>query len=167
MELADREILDRAIALRKEGKHPEARSLLLELAGRCPDGCVQYQAAWVHDAMGHEEAAVPFYQRAIESGELDGEELEGAMIGLGSTYRCLGRYSEAVHLLEPAVRMFPQSRALQVFLAMVYHNVGRYEESAEVLLRNLAETTSDPGILRYRRAILHYAPCLREVWDQG
>lgn len=167
MEVADRETLERAIALRKEGQHPEARTLLVELASRCPDGVVQYHAAWVHDAMGLEEAAVPFYQKAIEGGELDGEDLEGAMIGLGSTYRCLGRYSEAIRLLEPAVRMYPQSRALQVFLSMAYHNVGRHDEAAEIMLRNLAETSTDPGIARYRRAILHYAPCLREVWDQG
>lgn len=167
MEVADRETLERAIALRTQGEHAQARTLLVELAARCPEGLVQYHAAWVHDAMGLEEAAIPFYRRAIESGELDGPDLEGAMIGLGSTYRCLGRYSEAVQLLEPAVRMFPDSRALQVFLAMVYHNLGRHDESAEILLRNLAETTNDGGILKYRRAILHYAPCLREVWDQG
>ena len=86
------EDLTRAIRLRKEGRAEEARVILLELAAERPDDPqVQYQCAWVHDSLGREREAVPFYERAIAGG-LSGRDLEGAFVGLGSTYRSLGEY---------------------------------------------------------------------------
>lgn len=160
-------IRERAQALREEGRGEEARELLVDLAGRCPDAGVQLQAARVHDALGRGAEALPYYQRAIESGCLDGEELESALIGLGSAYRSLGRDGDAVRLLERAMRMLPRSRVLEVLLAAVYLDAGRHDEAAEILLRQLVETTSDAGIQRHLGAILQHGPSLREAWDQG
>ncbi len=82
--------LERAVYLRENGRAGEARELLLKLVAEKPDEPqVNYQCAWVHDLLGREHEAVPFYERAIEEG-LTGEDLEGAMLGLGSTYRALG-----------------------------------------------------------------------------
>ena len=82
--------LQRAIHLREAGHAEEARKILLDLVAAAPnDPQVNYQTAWVHDNLGLEREAVPFYAQAIEQG-LSGADLEGALLGLGSTYRALG-----------------------------------------------------------------------------
>jgi tetratricopeptide (TPR) repeat protein len=158
------EDLTRAIRLRKEGRAEEARTLLLELAAERPDDPqVQYQCAWVHDSLGREREAVPFYERAIAGG-LSGRDLEGAFVGLGSTYRSLGEYRRAVETLREGVARFPESRAMEVFLAMALYNVGEHREATESLLRTLSETSADRGISAYKEAILFYAGRLDETW---
>ena len=51
---------------------------------------VQYQAGWVHDYLGLEAEAAPFYERAVALG-LAEPDLEGLVLSLGSTYRNVGR----------------------------------------------------------------------------
>ena len=160
-----RDELERAIYLRENGRAEEARELLLELLAEKPDDPqINYQCAWVHDSLGREREAVPFYERAIEEG-LTGEDLEGAMLGLGSTYRTLGECQRAVEALRSGTTQFPNNRAMQVFLAMALYNTGECREAVELLLRNLAETTGDEGISAYNRAILFYAGRLDETWE--
>ena len=156
--------LERAVYLRENGRAGEARELLLKLAAERPDDPqVNYQCAWVHDLLGREHEAVPFYERAIEEG-LTGGDLEGAMLGLGSTYRTLGEYQRAVEALRSGTTRFPSNRAMQVFLAMAWYNTGECREAVELLLQNLAETTADEGISAHSRAILFYAGRLDETW---
>ena len=160
-----RDDLARAIHLRKEGRAEEARTILLQLVAERPDDSqAQYQCAWVHDSLGREREAVPFYERAIVGG-LSGKELEGAFVGLGSTYRSLGEYRKAVEVLGEGVARFPQSHVMRVFLAMALYNVGEHREATELLLRALAETSADPEISAYKEAILFYAGRLDETWD--
>jgi hypothetical protein len=102
-------------------------------------------------------------KRTVEEG-LTGEDLEGAMLGLGSTYRALGEYGRAVETLRGGTTRSPNSRAMHVFLAMALYNTGECREAVELLLRNLAETTGDEGISAYNRAILFYAGRLDETW---
>ncbi len=159
-----RDELERAVYLRENGRAEEARELLLKLVAEKPDDPqINYQCAWVHDLLGREQEAVPFYERAIEEG-LAGEDLEGAMLGLGSTFRALGDYQRAVETLRSGTTRFPNNRAMQVFLAMALYNAGECREAVELLLRNLAETTSDEGISAYNRAILFYAGRLDDTW---
>ena len=159
-----RDELESAIYLRENGRAEEARELLLELLAEKPDDPqINYQCAWVHDSLGREREAVPFYERAIEEG-LTGEDLEGAMLGLGSTYRTLGEYQRAVEALRSGTTQFPNNRAMQVFLAIALYNTGECREAVELLLRNLAETTGDEGISAYNRALLFYAGRLDETW---
>ena len=154
-----------AVRLRENGHLEEARALLLSLVEGSPDNpAVLYQCAWVHDKMGLERDAVPFYEAAIEKG-LDGADLHGALLGLGSTYRCLGEYAKAETTLRRGCAAFPESRANEVFLAMALHNLERHDEAMEVLLRNLAETSTDESIARYGRAIAYYAGRLNERSD--
>ncbi len=156
--------LERAVYLRENGRAGEARELLLKLAAERPDDPqVNYQCAWVHNLLGREHEAVPFYERAIEEG-LTGGDLEGAMLGLGSTYRALGVYQRAVEALRSGTTRFPDNRAMQVFLAMALYNAGECREAVELLLQNLAETTGDEGISAYKRVILLYAGRLDETW---
>jgi tetratricopeptide (TPR) repeat protein len=156
--------LEQAIRLREEGQVEEARQILLELLRERPaDPAVLYQCAWAHDRLGLEREAVPYYERAIACG-LAGEPLEGALLGLGSTYRCLGEYDKAVEVLRRGCAAFPASRALEVFLAMALYNLGAVGAAMEIALRNLAHTSADESITRYRRAIEFYADKLDQTW---
>src|SRR4051812_11559216 len=77
--------------LRDAGMFDASRALALALLAEHPDDtALNLQAAWTHDTMVWEVEAVPFYERAITAG-LDGEDLRGALLGLGSTYRVIGR----------------------------------------------------------------------------
>jgi tetratricopeptide (TPR) repeat protein len=83
-----------AIKLRESERHEEARQLLLDLRSKFPeDAQVNYQCAWVHDLLGLEREAIPFYEKAIETG-LSGDDLKSALLGMGSTYRCTGEYQK-------------------------------------------------------------------------
>lgn len=153
-----------AIQLRASGRAEEARDRLLELAAAYPDNArVQYQTAWTHDVLGLEREAVPFYERALDLG-LHGDDLAGALLGLGSTYRALGEYQSALARLRQGVEAFPDQRAMEVFLAMALYNVGDHHEAMKRLLRIIADTSEDVSIRGYTRAITFYSDKLDETW---
>ena len=157
--------LEKAIHLRETGKLDEARSVLLDLIQQEPlNPSVWYQCAWIHDAMGFERDAVPFYKKSLELG-LSDEEKQGALLGLGSTYRTLGLYDEAKTVFEGAIREFPERREFQVFYSMVLFNQHAYGDAMEIVLKQLAETSQDEGIERYKKAILFYSDKLDQKWD--
>lgn len=153
-----------AISLREEGKLEESKDLMLEIVGDNPDDPVaNYQCAWSHDRLGLETEAVPYYVRAIDRG-LTGADLEGAFLGLGSTYRTIGEYEKSFETLARGVDQFPGNRALQIFLSMSLYNLGKHAEAMEILLRNIAETSRDPEIIKYERALFYYKDRLNETW---
>ena len=159
------EQLEAAVGLREAGDPEAAREALLALARARPeDAVVQYQTAWAHDVLGLESEAVPFYERALELG-LDDADLEGALVGLGSTYRTLGRYADAERILRRGREQFGAGRCFDVFLAMALYNLGRHAEAMELLLGTLAGSSSEKSIQQYRRAILFYADKLDDVVD--
>ncbi len=170
--------LAEAIQLRETGRArqdqailEEARTLLLELAAAYPDEAeITYQAAIVHDNLGLERESIPFYIKTLAQG-LSGLDTatklmkrERAFLGLGSTYRGLGEYQQAEETLRRGLREFPQSRALQVFLALTLYNTQQHKEAMELLLTNLMETTSDEALQYYKRGVLFYASHLDETW---
>jgi len=66
--------LAEAIQLRETGRLDEARTALLVLIENDPmNPSIWYQCAWVHDSLGRESEAVPYYTIALELGLL-GEE---------------------------------------------------------------------------------------------
>lgn len=157
--------IQQIIGLRKEGKLEEAISLALELIAQSPtDPVAHYQCAWCHDAAGLEKEAVPYYEKAIQLGLTAEDDLSGAMLGLGSTYRTLGQYEQAAVTLERGMKQFPEDRSFPIFLSMAYYNLGRHHEAMTLLLQNLAETTSEPSISAYKKAILFYANDLDKTW---
>ncbi len=156
--------LESAIRLREGGDIQGARSLLSRVLAETPDDAeANYQMAWLCDLEGREREAMPFYVRAV-TGRLPAEERRGALLGLGSTYRALGEYPEAVEVLRRGVSEFPEARAMQTFLALALYNAGECREAVELLLQNLVQTTSDPKIKSYERALRFYAGRLDEVW---
>lgn len=151
-------LLAEAVRLRTDGRREEARDQLLALCEQFPqDAEVAYQTAWVHDTLGLEAEAVPHYVRAVSQPGLCPDDRRGALLGLGSTYRVLGRYPEAVTTLSGAAAEFPDDAALKTFLAMALYNTGRAHDAMEMVLTLLATTSQDPDIARYRPAIEHYA----------
>jgi tetratricopeptide (TPR) repeat protein len=151
-------------ALREAGDHESARAQMLLLAQQHPqDAAIQYAAACLHDSLGYEREAVPFYLAAIQLG-LPDPDLRGAYLGLGSTYRTLGAYAESEQTFRAGLARFPDAAELQVFLAMTLYNRGHHHDSIALLLRALAETSQDPNLRIYSRAIRFYADDLDRIW---
>ena len=159
-----REKLASAIQLRESEKYEEARQLLLALHAELPnDPQVNYQCAWIHDVLGLEREAIPFYEKAIQTG-LSDDDLKSALLGMGSTYRCIGEYQKSIETFRRALTLFPDSHEFNVFLGMAYYNIGEHAKAMELLLNSLADTSSAEGILRYQRAIRFYSDKLDQTW---
>ena len=161
---AREERLARAVELREGGRLEEARQLLLELRSEFPnDAQIAVQTAWVHDSLGFEEEAVEHYRAAV-AGDLSNEELRGVLLGLGSTYRALGRDAESDEIFRQGIERFPDFQALKAFRAMTLYNLGEKREAVRQLIHVLLETSSDASIDRYRRALGAYADDLDRSW---
>lgn len=154
-----------ALELRKQGKLEESKDIILKLSGEHPeDAYISYQCAWSYDALGMEDKAVPYYEKAIEKG-LSDEDLQGALLGLGSTYRTLGKYHKSREIFEKAILLFPDNKAFQIFYSMTLYNLSDFSKAMEILLKNLVETTKDENIKKYEKAIEFYADKLDIIWD--
>lgn len=151
--------------LRSEGSFEKTMEYLRTLLNQRPDDpLVHYQIAWTHDALGKEADAVPAYEKAISLG-LTGKDLEGALLGLGSTYRCLGDYPNSERILKKAISLFPENSALKCFFALTQYNLKNASGAIEILLKELVRTTSDEEIKKYAPAFLFYADKLDEKFE--
>ncbi|QAY65692.1 tetratricopeptide repeat protein [Paenibacillus protaetiae] len=157
--------LQHAVKLREQGNKEEAKQLLMVLNTEQPGQAhILYQLAWTCDTLGQESEAVPYYEQAIRLG-LPQEDEIGAMLGLGSTYRTLGQYEQSASMFRQAVSKYPERREFRIFYAMTLYNLGQHAKAMELLLVELSETSSDPGIREYRRAIAFYADKLDQIWN--
>ncbi|MGN7298892.1 tetratricopeptide repeat protein [Fredinandcohnia aciditolerans] len=156
--------MKQALQLREEGRFKESNARLLSLVKESPnDPQLNYQVAWSFDVLGLESNAVPFYEKSIRLG-LEGEDLEGALLGLGSTYRTLGKYEKSAETLVKGLELFPENHAIRSFYAMTLYNLNRHQEAMGILLKSLATTSGDKYIQQYNRAINFYADKLDEIW---
>lgn len=152
---------EQAVRFREAGD----REAIVDLCRRSPgDARIAYQCAWTHDKLGLEAEAVEFYEAALENG-LEGEERQGAYLGLGSTLRCLARYEESLAMFELGLAEYPEDRALKVFRCLTLYNLGRHREAMGTLLAELVETTGDERLQSYRRALGYYAENLESDPD--
>lgn len=155
--------ISEAIELRKNKKPEEAMALLMDMLKANPhDPDVNYQLAWTCDFMGKESDAAPYYEKAIADGLVEGRE--GAFLGLGSTYRCLGEYEKSLKIFNQGLEEFPENRSLKVFRSLTLYNLGKYEESVSELLVQLIDTTSDESIKSFDGALRFYSDKLNETW---
>jgi tetratricopeptide (TPR) repeat protein len=155
----------KAIELRHEGKEKESNELLLKVVEKFPtDAYANYQCAWSFDLLGKETEAIPFYEKAMDLG-LSGKDLEGAILGLGSSCRTIGDYEKAKNVFQKGIKLFPNNRALKVFYSMALYNVKEHHRAMEILLTCLIDTTSDEDILHYKKAIHFYSDKLDKTWS--
>lgn len=87
-----------------------------------------------------------------------------APFGTGSTYRTLGQYEQSENVLRQAIENYPEHKEFQVFYAMTLYNLRQNDQAMGILLHLLADTSSDPGITEYARAINFYADKLDLIW---
>lgn len=158
-----RNMLNKAIELRESGNLKEANSILLKLVSKYPeDAIVNYQCAWSFDVLGLEKEAVAYYEKAINIG-LDENDMKEAYLGLASTYRTIGQYKKSKELLLEAIEKF-DNNSLRVFLSMTLYNLGEHNEAMKILLKIVADTSSDDSIKLYKKAIDFYSDKLDELW---
>jgi tetratricopeptide (TPR) repeat protein len=115
-----------------------------------------YQIACSYDQLGKEREAIPFYQKAIQHG-LKGDELKSAYLGMGSSYRCIGRYAAANQTFRKGINRFPEDNAMKVFYAMNLFNLKKYQKAIEILLKLIMLTSHDQHIQKYQKAIEFYS----------
>ncbi|HEY9678262.1 MAG TPA: tetratricopeptide repeat protein [Drouetiella sp.] len=149
---------EQAQNMRRSGDLEGARKILVRLCEQHPNvSKLQYSCAAVHDNLGLEKEAVPYYETALRLGGLQGPDLAGCYIGLGSTYRLLGEYKKSMEVLLEGSRAFPTTLALKVFEAMTLHEDGKHNLAIGLLIHCLIEKPGDPSITDYSRALLQYA----------
>ena len=157
---------EEAARLMEAGDRGGAERALLGLLERHPeDARANYLMASLCDQNDQERRAVPVYRRALIGVEdLPEEDAAGAYLGLGSTLRALGEYEDSRQTLREGLERFPADRALSTFLALTHYNLAEHREAVSVLLKNLVETSGDPGIRLYGRALAFYADRLDETF---
>jgi tetratricopeptide (TPR) repeat protein len=115
-----------------------------------------YQIACTYDRVGKERKAIPFYQKAIQQG-LIGDELKSAYLGMGSSYRAIGRYAPANQTFRKGIKRFPEDNAMKVFYAMNLFNLKKYQQAMEILLNLIVLTSHDKQIQNYQTGIEFYS----------
>lgn len=99
--------LQDALSLRSQGRLEEALEVLRTLRAGAPDDPVlALHTAMTHDSLGHETEAIPLYEEALAKG-LSGEDRRAALLGLGSSYRCVGQLEASEQVLRQAMGEFP------------------------------------------------------------
>lgn len=156
-----KEELDAVVGARAHGQSEEIIPRLQSLDARHPNVAeINYQLAWSCDTLGRAAEALPYYEKAIALG-LPPNELSGALLGLGNTLRALGQSARAAEVLRSGKSQFPENREFDVFLALALHDLGKHAETTQLLIDVLCDTTEDPGLTAYQRAIRHAATKLR------
>lgn len=156
---------EQARKLRAEGSFEKTMAFLRQRLAEQPDNpVVHYQIAWTHDALGKEADAAPAYEKALSLG-LSGEDLEGAYLGLGSTYRCLGDYENSDRVFRRARELFPENGALRAFHALTLYNQKKHSSALELLLKELVRSSKDEHIQAYGKALLFYSEKLDETFE--
>jgi tetratricopeptide (TPR) repeat protein len=134
-----------------------AQTLADDWVNREPNLAVaHYFAAWSRDSQGLEADALIHYEKALELG-LSGEDLRGALLGAGSTYRNRGQLARSEETLRRGIQAYGDVSEFSAFLALTLYSAGRCKEAISILLRLLADTANDVRIKRYERALRYYA----------
>jgi len=145
------------VGARAHGQSKEILPRLKALDARHPNIAeINYQLAWSYDVLAHGGDALPYYEKAIALG-LTPNELSGALLGLGNTLRALGEHARAAEVLRSGKAQFPENREFDVFLSLALHDLGQHTAALQLLIGTLCDTTEDPGLTAYQRAIRYAA----------
>ena len=149
--------IDAIVGARAHGQAREILPRLKSLDERHPNVAeINFQLAWSCDVLGRAKDALPYYEKAVALG-LPPNELSGALLGLGSTLRTLGQFDRSAEVLRSGQAQFPDNREFDVFLALTLYQQDRHAEAMRLVLETLCDTTEDPGLTAYQRAIRHAA----------
>lgn len=156
-----KEELDAIVGARAYGQFKEILPRLKRLDERHPNVAeIAYQLAWTCDTLGRADEAVTYYEKAVALG-LPPNELSGALLGLGSSLRAAGQPARSVEVLQSAKLQFPENREFDAFLALALHDAGQHAEALRLALELVCDTSDDPGLTAYQRALRHAAAQLR------
>jgi len=156
-----KEELEAIVGARAHGQSKEILPRLKALDARHPNVAeINYQLGWSCDVLGRATDALPYYEKAVALG-LAPNELSGALLGLGNTLRALGEFARAAEVLRSGKAQFPENREFDVFLALALHDLGQHTAALQLLIETLCDTTEDPGLTTYQRAIRYAAAKLR------
>jgi tetratricopeptide (TPR) repeat protein len=117
-----------------------------------------------HHALGKFSDAIAAYDRALQL-NLRKDEAKEAYLGMGMLLRATGKYKEANEIFKEALQRFNTYRPLRVFFALTLFNLGDYGPAFEILLRQLAETTSDESLEKHRKTMAFYADNLPSIFE--
>jgi tetratricopeptide (TPR) repeat protein len=130
----------------------ETVAAITALAAERPDDAVAlFELAGAYDYSGEEAAAEPLYRRALDAG-LDEPYQGRAVIQLASTLRNLGRFDEAVELLDTLPDDHALKDAASAFMALTLSSMGRDRAALATALDALARYLPE-----YGRAVRYYA----------
>jgi len=145
--------LDAIVGARHGGRIDHVVDLLRKLDARYPNVAeIAYQLAWTLETHGKPAEALPHYDKAITLGLVPNEHAN-ALIGLATTLRTLGDSKRAADVLRSGQLQFPDNREFDAFLALALHDLGQHGEALQLALTLLADTSEDPGITAYQRAL--------------
>ncbi|MFD2177560.1 tetratricopeptide repeat protein [Veronia pacifica] len=157
-------IVEQAITLYRDGQSNEAVGLL---SGYLTDpewgSLAHFHTAFAYDRQGDEKKAIPHYRQAL-LGSLNRKDRFDALLGLGSSLRCLGEYVAATETFELLLSEYPDSQSAQPFYAMCLYNTGRGKEACQLLMKLLLATTDNQEIKAYQAALALYAEDLDQTW---
>lgn len=157
--------IEAAIEQRRQRNLAAALELLeAALKDNPNDPMIYYQIGWTHDALGKESDALEPYKKALAL-DLHGKSRQGLFVGLSSTLRCLGKYEEALQVVNQACGEYPHEIVFSVLRALILNNLNRGDEAISLLLTALLDTTNDLGIRQYDRAMRFYSTRLRETFE--
>ena len=150
--------------LTREGKTDDAFATVQKYLLKFPTSAeLNYLAASICDAYRTENEAISFYHKALELG-LSGLSRRDAFLGLASTYRSLGKYSESKKMFQQGISEFPEFRPYYVFLALTENNLDNSNESIKILLEQLLESSLKKDVISYERALKFYSTRLNEIF---
>ncbi len=156
--------INKARDLREDDKLDESLETLLPLLEEFDDDpLVLFEVGGAYDILGMTAEAIPYYEQAITNG-LEGAELEECFICLGTSYRVIGDYTEAVEVLEQAKSQFPTSNSAKAFLALALYGNKQFAESVQLLIDTLLESTADEDLLSFADTLDYFKNNLDEVW---
>ena len=157
--------IDEVIELRSKKEYIKAKEKMEDILGEDPNNAYyNYQMAWCLDNLGLEHEAINYYHKAINN-NLDLIYLKDAYIGLGSTYRSIGKYKEAEHILNEGLTKFDDSPVLKIFLAITHYNMNNNQKSVSLLIDTLLTNVENTEIHEYKNALKFYNENLDKIFN--
>lgn len=157
--------IDEVIELRSKKEYIKAKEKMEDILIKDPNNAYyNYQMAWCLDNLGLEQEAINYYHKAINN-NLELIYLKDAYIGLGSTYRSIGKYKEAENILNEGLTKFEDSPVLKIFLAITQYNMNKNQKSVSLLIDTLLTNDDNTEIHEYKNALTFYNENLDKIFD--